>query len=114
MMNQNILCLTDKNFKECILNDVSIENNELFLVDFWADWCNPCKMIEPIINEIAIEFQGKLKVAKLNIDNNPIVTKNYNIKSIPTMLIIRKGIVLSTKIGLVSAKQLKEFINTYI
>lgn len=113
-MNQTILCLTDDNFSDYVLNPVSIKNNELFLIDFWADWCNPCKMLSPIVEEIALEFNDRLKVAKLNIDSNPIVTKNYNIRSIPTLLLIRKGIVLSTQLGLVSIKQLKEFINTYI
>lgn len=113
-MNQTILCLTDDNFSEYVLNPVSVENNELFLIDFWANWCNPCKIIAPIIEEIAIELHDKLKVAKLNIDDNPVITKNYNIRSIPTLLLIRKGMVLSTQIGVISSKKLKEFISTYI
>lgn len=113
-MNQVILCLTDSNFSDCVLDSISLENNELFLIDFWAEWCFPCKRITSIIEEIAIEFDNKLKVAKLNIDDNPIITKKYNIKSIPTLLLIRKGIVLSTSVGLVSKQQLKEFISKYI
>lgn len=113
-MNQKILCLNDANFSDHVLDIVNIKNNELFLIDFWADWCNPCKMIAPIIEEIASEFIDKLKVFKLDIDKNPIIIKKYNIKSIPTLLLIRKGVVLSTKIGLVSKETLREFINTYI
>lgn len=113
-MNQTILCLTDSNFSDHVLSPVSIENNTLFLIDFWAGWCSPCKVISPIINDIAFNFDDKLKVAKLNIDENPITTKTYNIKSIPTLLLIRRGVVLSTKIGVVSKKNLEEFVNTYI
>lgn len=113
-MNQTILCLTDANFEDQVLSLTHIENNELFLIDFWADWCNPCKMLAPIVEEIAVCFHDRLKVAKLNIDSNPIVTNKYNIRSVPTLLLIRKGVVLSTQIGLLSRKKLKEFINTYI
>lgn len=113
-MNQLILCLTDTNFSDYVLNPASIKNNELFLIDFWASWCHPCKTIAPIIEDIAIEFKDKIKVAKLDIDSNPITTKNYNIKSIPTLLLIRNGKILSTKIGILSKKELMEFIETYV
>lgn len=113
-MDQPILCLTDSNFSDHVSDPINIENNVLFLVDFWADWCNPCKIIAPIIEEIANEFNDKIKVIKLNIDSNPITTKHYGIKSIPTLLLIKKGVVLSTQVGLISKNQLRDFINTYL
>lgn len=113
-MKQTILCLTDSNFSSCVLRASDFKNNELFLIDFWAEWCIPCKKMSSILEEIAIEFNNKLKIAKLNIDDNPIVTKKYNIRSIPTFLLIRKGVVLSTLVGMVSNKKLKEFISTYL
>lgn len=113
-MNQMILCLTDVNFADYVLNSDSIKNNKLFLIDFWAEWCNPCVRMSSIIEELSIEFVNKLTIAKLNIDNNPIITKRYNIRSIPTLLLIRKGIVLSTSIGMVSKQNLQNFINSYL
>lgn len=110
-MNQTILYVTDENFSNYVLDSATFKNNELFLIDFWAEWCIPCQKMSSIIEEIAIEFDNKLKVAKLNIDNNPVITKKYNIKSIPTLLLIRKGVVLSSLVGLVSKQKLTEFIN---
>ncbi|URJ26229.1 thioredoxin [Blochmannia endosymbiont of Camponotus modoc] len=108
-MNQIIMHLTDSNFKETVSNSTN-----LFLVDFWAEWCNPCKAMIPILEDIAVEFNDTLKVAKLNIDENPITTKNYGIKSIPTLLLIRHGTVLSTKVGLLSKQKLQEFLKIHI
>lgn len=112
-MNHNniILCLKDSNFENNVINSDSVKRSELFLVDFWAEWCNPCKILAPIIDEIAVEFNGRLKVAKLNVDENPVTTKNYKIRSIPTLLLIRDGVVLSVKVGLLSKQQIQEFVN---
>lgn len=111
-MGQIIKNLTDSNFQQEICNDN--KKNELFLIDFWAEWCNPCKIMTTILEEIAIEYHNTLKIVKLNIDENPITTKTYNIKSIPTLLLIKNCVVLSTKIGLLSKQQLQKFLNTYI
>lgn len=111
-MNQIIVQLTDSNFKETVLNSTNQKNN-LFLIDFWANWCNPCKAMIPILEDIAVEFSDILKVAKLNIDENPITTKHYGIKSIPTLLLIRHGTVLSTQVGLLSKQKLQEFLKIY-
>lgn len=113
-MNQKILCLTDVSFSDYVLGLDSIESNKLFLIDFWAEWCNPCIKMSGIIEDIASEFVNKLTVVKLNVDNNPVITKKYNIRSIPTLLLIRKGVVLSTSIGVVSKQKLKVFIDTYL
>ncbi|WP_159715060.1 thioredoxin [Blochmannia endosymbiont of Camponotus nipponensis] len=111
-MSRIIVQLTDSNFKEIVLNSVNQES-KLFLVDFWAEWCNPCKVMIPILEDIAVEFDDILKVAKLNIDENPVTTKNYGIRSIPTLLLIRHGTVLSTKVGLLSKQKLQEFLKMY-
>lgn len=111
-MNLIIKNLTDSNFNKEISN-LDNKKKEIFLIDFWAEWCNPCKMMASILEEIAIEYKNKIKVAKINIDENPIVTKNYNIKSIPTLILLKDNIVLSTKIGLLSKQQLQEFLNIY-
>lgn len=112
-MSQIIQNLTDSNFQNEVCNSNN-KKNELFLIDFWAEWCNPCTVIATILEEIAAEYNKKLKIAKLNIDENPIITKNYNIRSIPTLLLIKDGIVLSTKIGLLSKQQLQKFLNIYV
>ncbi|WP_188475215.1 thioredoxin TrxA [Hafnia psychrotolerans] len=82
----------------------------LVLVDFWAEWCGPCKMIAPILDEIAIEFEGKLTIAKLNIDENPGTAPKYGIRGIPTLLLFKGGEVAATKVGALSKGQLKEFL----
>lgn len=112
-MQKIIKNLTDSNFQSEI-NNPNNKKNELFLIDFWADWCNPCKIMASILEDISLEYNNKLKIAKINIDENPILTKDYNIKSIPTLLLIKNGTILSTKIGLLSKKQLQEFLNTHI
>lgn len=112
-MNQIINNFTDSNFQEEICNSNN-KKNELFLIDFWAEWCNPCKAISSILEDIAIEYNNKLKIVKINIDKNPIITKTYNIRSIPTLLLIKNGTVLSTKIGLLSKQQLQEFLKAHL
>ena len=83
----------------------------LTLVDFWAEWCGPCKMIAPILDEIAEEYQGKLTVAKLNIDQNPGTAPKYGIRGIPTLLLFKNGEGAATKVGALSKGQLKEFLD---
>ncbi|URJ30521.1 thioredoxin [Candidatus Blochmannia vicinus (nom. nud.)] len=109
----HIIHLTDSDFKEKVLTSID-QDSKPFLIDFWAEWCNPCKAMTPILEDIATEFHDKLKIAKLNIDKNPITTKNYGIRSIPTLLLIHHGTVLSTKIGLLSKQNLQEFLKKYI
>ena len=96
---------TDANFDELINSDKPV------LVDFWAEWCGPCKMIAPILDEVAEEYDGKLTIAKLNIDDNPGTAPKYGIRGIPTLLLFKNGEVAATKVGALSKSQLKEFLN---
>ncbi|GMQ83356.1 MAG: thioredoxin TrxA [Gammaproteobacteria bacterium] len=106
-MSDSIVFLTDESFQ----NEV-IESTEPVLVDYWAEWCGPCKMIAPILTEIATEYQGKIKVAKLNIDENPQTPPKYGIRGIPTLMLFKDGNVEATKVGALSKSQLTAFIDT--
>jgi thioredoxin 1 len=104
-MSDKIIHLTDDSFDTDVL-----KADGLILVDFWAEWCGPCKMIAPILDEIADEYQGKLTVAKLNIDQNPDRTQN-TVSVVPTLLLFKNGEVAATKVGALSKGQLKEFLD---
>ena len=84
------------------------------LVDYWAEWCGPCKMIAPILDEVAKEYAGKLKVAKLNIDQNEGTPPKYGIRGMPTLMIFKDGNVVATKVGALSKSQLTAFIDSHI
>ena len=108
-MSDTIVYLTDDSFQNEVL-----ESSEPVLVDYWAEWCGPCKMIAPILTEIATEYQGKVKVAKLNIDENPQTPPKYGIRGIPTLMLFKGGNVEATKVGALSKSQLTAFIDTNI
>lgn len=99
------------------VNDASFETEVLqasgpVLVDYWAEWCGPCKAIAPILDEVASEYSGKLKVSKLNIDDNQGTPPKYGIRGIPTLMIFKDGNVVATKVGAVSKSQLTAFIDS--
>lgn len=108
-MSDNIIYVTDDSFEQDVLN-----SEQPVLVDYWAEWCGPCKMIAPILDEIADEYAGKLKIAKLNIDDNPATPPRYGIRGIPTLMIFKGGDVEATKVGAVSKSQLTAFIDQSI
>lgn len=108
-MSGNIHHVTDTNFESDVL-----KSDKPVLVDYWAEWCGPCKMIAPILDEIASEYAGKLKVAKLNIDENPGTPPKYGIRGIPTLMIFKGGSVEATKVGALSKSQLTAFIDQNI
>jgi thioredoxin 1 len=102
-----IIHVTDANFEVEVLKSA-----DPVLVDYWADWCGPCKMLAPVLDEIATEYAGKVKVAKLNIDENPGTPPRYGIRGIPTLMLFKGGEVEATKSGAVSKSQLTAFIDS--
>ncbi|MDH5256951.1 MAG: thioredoxin TrxA [Gammaproteobacteria bacterium] len=106
-MSDRIVYLTDDTFEAEVLN-----SEGPVLVDYWAEWCGPCKMIAPILDEISSEYDGKVKVAKLNIDENPNTPPKYGIRGIPTLMLFKGGNVEATKVGAVSKSQLTAFIDS--
>jgi thioredoxin 1 len=106
-VSDSIVHVTDDSFEEEVLR-----SSDPVLVDYWADWCGPCKMIAPVLDEIAGEYAGRIKVAKLNIDENPGTPPRYGIRGIPTLMLFRGGEVEATKVGAVSKSQLTAFIDS--
>lgn len=108
-MSDLILHVTDDSFEQQVLKaDAPV------LVDYWAEWCGPCKMIAPILDDISKEYAGRLKVAKLNIDDNQNTPPKYGIRGIPTLMLFKNGNVEATKVGALSKSQLSAFIDSNI
>jgi thioredoxin 1 len=105
----DILHVTDDSFEQEVL-----KSEQPVLVDYWAEWCGPCKMIAPILDEIAGEYADRIKIAKLNIDENPGTPPKYGIRGIPTLMLFKGGNVEATKVGAVSKSQLTAFIDSNI
>jgi len=106
-VSEQIVHVTDDNFEAEVL-----KSSLPVLVDYWAEWCGPCKMIAPVLDEITGDYDGKLKVAKLNIDDNPNTPPRYGIRGIPTLMLFKDGEVEATKVGAVSKSQLIAFIDS--
>ncbi|GHG75645.1 thioredoxin [Alishewanella longhuensis] len=108
-MSEHILQVSDDSFETDVLKaEVPV------LVDFWAEWCGPCKMIAPILDDVATEYAGKVAVAKVNIDQNPNTPPKFGIRGIPTLLLFKNGQVAATKVGALSKTQLKQFLDSNI
>jgi len=106
-MSDLIRSVTDHSFEHDVL-----KSDKPVLIDYWAEWCGPCKMIAPVLEEIAKEYAGRLTVAKLNIDENPVTPPRYGIRGIPTLMLFKNGNVEATKVGAVSRSQLSAFIES--
>ncbi|MCE2746179.1 MAG: thioredoxin TrxA [Burkholderiales bacterium] len=101
------------------VSDASFDSDVLktdgpVLVDYWAEWCGPCKMIAPILDDLSSEYQGKLKIAKMNVDENSETPAKYGIRGIPTLMLFKNGAVVATKVGALSKSQLAAFIDSHL
>jgi len=105
----SIISVEDNNFKEKVL-----ESKQPVLCDFWAEWCGPCKQISPILSEISQEYENKITIAKINIDNNPEVPSKYGIMSIPTLILFNDGKMVGSQIGLLEKQTITDWINENI
>ncbi|MBS1229871.1 MAG: trxA [Proteobacteria bacterium] len=108
-MSEHIHYVTDDNFATEVL-----QSAQPVLVDYWAEWCGPCKMIAPILDEVAKDYAGRLKVAKLNIDDNQTTPANYGVRGIPTLMLFKNGNIEATKVGALSKSQLVAFIDSHL
>jgi len=108
-MNEKIIALSDASFEQDVIN-----STKTVLVDFWAEWCGPCKSIGPILDEMADEYDGKIVIAKMNVDENTQTPPKYGIRGIPSLLIFKDGSVVDTKMGALSKAELSAFIDSNI
>ena len=105
-MSELIVHTTDASFESDVL-----QSDITALVDFWAAWCGPCKMIAPLLDELSTEYAGRIKVCKVDVDSNPETAAKFNVRGIPTLLVFKNGAVEATKVGALSKNQLVEFVD---
>jgi len=105
-MSDHVTAITDATFQQEVL-----ESDTPVLVDYWAEWCGPCKAVGPVLEDLAEQYAGKVRIVKLNIDENPNTPPKYGIRSIPTLMLFKGGAVESTQIGALSKAQLTDFLD---
>ncbi|MDC3263985.1 MAG: thioredoxin TrxA [Porticoccaceae bacterium] len=108
-MSDAIVHTTDSSFE----NDV-LQSDIPALVDFWAAWCGPCKMIAPLLDELSTEYAGRVKICKVDVDSSPETAAKFNVRGIPTLLVFKNGTVEATKVGALSKAQLVEFVDSIL
>ena len=108
-MSDNISHITDDSFEDDVINSTGP-----VLVDFWAEWCGPCKMIAPVLEDLADEYEGKLKICKMDVDQHKAIAEKYNVKGIPTLILFNNGDAAGKKVGALSKAQLSAFIDSTI
>ena len=108
-MSQLITHITDQSFEQEVT-----QSTIPVLVDFWAEWCSPCRAIAPILDEVAVEFTGKIKIVKLNVDENNVTAQKLGVRGIPTLMLFKAGELEATKVGGLSRSQLAAFINSHL
>ena len=109
MASELIKHITDSSFETDVL-----QSSQPVLVDYWAEWCGPCRMIAPILDEVSTSYEGRLQVAKMNVDENRDIPAKFGIRGIPTLMLFKDGQLAATKVGAMSKAQLTEFINQQI
>ena len=109
MSDVAVKAIDDNTFEQEVL-----QASNAVLVDFWAEWCGPCKMIAPILDDLAIEYEEKLTIAKVNIDQNPETPGKFSVRGIPTLMLFKNGEMVDTKVGALSKSQLKAFIDSHL
>jgi thioredoxin 1 len=108
-MGDKIVHITDASFEQDV-----IKADGPVMVDFWAEWCGPCKMIAPVLDELATDYDGRLKICKLNVDSNTQTAPKFGVRGIPTLIVFKNGAVAGTKVGALSKSQLAAFIDSVI